>query len=67
MAMTYHKYFHLGATPIDEWNPTCLGKKALAEILIFDEICMIPKKLLQRLLSYAKSRRYQNIMCRDPG
>ncbi|GBC01899.1 hypothetical protein RclHR1_43790001, partial [Rhizophagus clarus] len=28
-AMTYHKYFHLGATPIDEWDPACLGKKAL--------------------------------------
>ncbi|POG73384.1 hypothetical protein GLOIN_2v1477001 [Rhizophagus irregularis DAOM 181602=DAOM 197198] len=66
-AMTYHKYFHLGATPIDEWDPACLGKKALAEILIFDEACMIPKKVLQRLLSYAESRGCQSIMCGDPG
>ncbi|CAI2197085.1 14841_t:CDS:2, partial [Funneliformis geosporum] len=43
-AMIYHKYFHLEATPIDEWDPACLGKKVLAEILIFDEACMIPKK-----------------------
>ncbi|GES73989.1 AAA family ATPase [Rhizophagus clarus] len=66
-AMTYHKYFHLGATPIDEWDPACLGKKALAEILIVDEACMIPKKVLQRLLSYAESRGCQSIMCEDPG
>ncbi|CAI2190127.1 17423_t:CDS:2, partial [Funneliformis geosporum] len=66
-AMKYHKYFHLKATPIDEWDPACLGKKALAEILIFDEACMIPKKVLQRLLSYAESRGCQNIMCGDPG
>ncbi|CAI2186854.1 4059_t:CDS:2 [Funneliformis geosporum] len=48
-------------------DPACLGKKALAEILIFDEACMIPKKVLQRLLSYAESRGCQNIMCGDPG
>ncbi|CAG8608058.1 5380_t:CDS:2, partial [Diversispora eburnea] len=66
-AMTYHKYFHLGATPIDEWDPACLEKKTLAEILIFDEACMIPRKVLQRLLSYAESRGCQIIMCGDPG
>ncbi|CAG8661870.1 7435_t:CDS:2, partial [Diversispora eburnea] len=66
-AMTYHKYFHLGATAIDEWDPACLGKKTLAEILIFDEACMIPRKVLQRLLSYAESRGCQIIMCGDPG
>ncbi|CAI2197680.1 6916_t:CDS:1, partial [Funneliformis geosporum] len=55
------------ATPIDKWNPACLGKKALAEILIFNETCIISKKVLQRLLSYAKSRECQNIMCSDPG
>ncbi|CAG8615852.1 9837_t:CDS:2, partial [Diversispora eburnea] len=48
ITMTYHKYFHLGATAIDEWDPACLGKKTLAEILIFDEACMIPRKVLQR-------------------
>ncbi|CAI2198518.1 18969_t:CDS:2, partial [Funneliformis geosporum] len=67
MAMTYHKYFHLEATPIDEWDPAFLGKKALAEILIFDEAYMISKKVLQRLLSYAESRGCQNIICGDPG
>ncbi|CAG8463930.1 2912_t:CDS:2 [Acaulospora morrowiae] len=66
-AMTYHKYFHLGATAINEWDPVCLGKKTLAEILIFDEACMIPKKVLQRLLSYAESQGCQIIMCGDPG
>ncbi|CAG8626567.1 6055_t:CDS:10, partial [Diversispora eburnea] len=66
-AMIYHKYFHLGATAIDEWDPACLGKKTLAEILIFDEVCMIPRKVLQRLLSYAESRGCQIIMCGDPG
>ncbi|CAI2170116.1 4007_t:CDS:2 [Funneliformis geosporum] len=25
-AMTYHKYFHLEAIPINEWNPACLKK-----------------------------------------
>ena len=67
IAMTYHKYFHLGATAIDEWDSACLRKKTLAKILIFDEACMIPRKVLQKLLSYAKSRGCQIIMCGDSG
>ncbi|CAI2182236.1 5108_t:CDS:2 [Funneliformis geosporum] len=40
VAMTYYKYFYLEATPIDEWDPACLRKKTLTEILIFDENIM---------------------------
>ncbi|RHZ88627.1 hypothetical protein Glove_21g16 [Diversispora epigaea] len=54
-AMTYHKYFHLEAIAIDEWDLAYLKKKTLAEIPIFDEACIIPRKVLQRLLSYVKS------------
>ena len=33
-AMTYHKFFHLGAISIEDWNHVCLDDKPLGKVVI---------------------------------
>ena len=69
-AQTIHHYLCINPTkPIEEWDPSALGHRldGLAEVLVFDECCKVPAKILKVILDYLARRTCQVICCGDRG
>ena len=64
-AMTYHKFFRWqGQT---EWTPTRMGHTYIPRVIIWDEVCTVPRLILEPLLNWLDYTGVQVICCGDQG
>ena len=64
-AQTYHSFFRWhGQT---EWMPDRMGHKYIPRVIIWDEVCTVPRPILETFLDWLDSRGVQVICCGDQG
>ena len=51
----------------DEWTPDRLGQKYIPRVIIWDEICTVPRPVLETFLDWLNQRGVQVICCGDQG
>jgi len=64
-AQTYHSFFRWSGQR--EWTPERMGQKYIPRIIIWDEICTVPKHILETFLAWLEYRGIQVICCGDQG
>ncbi|KAJ7387316.1 hypothetical protein OS493_004300 [Desmophyllum pertusum] len=64
-AQTYHSFFRWSGQK--EWTPERMGQKFVPRVIIWDEVCTVPVKILQVFLEWLKQRGVQVICCGDHG
>ena len=64
-AQTYHSFFRWrGQT---EWTPERMGQKFISRVIIWDEVCTVPRPTLETFLDWLEGRGVQIICCGDQG
>ena len=56
--------------PLDgqtEWTPEKMGQKCISRVIIRDEVCTVPRSILQTFLVWLDQRGIQVICCGDQG
>ena len=69
-AQTIHRYLCINPTKqIEDWDLTALGHRLdnLAEVIVIDECCKVPTKILMVILDYPARRTCQVVCCGDCG
>ena len=64
-AQTYHSFFRLSGQT--EWTPERMGQKFVPRVIIWDEVCTVPRPTLETFLGWLKGRGVQVICCGDQG
>ena len=63
-AQTYHSFRWSGQT---EWTPERMGQKFIPRVIIWDEVCTVPRPTLETFLDWLEGRGVQVICCGDQG
>lgn len=50
-----------------DWTPERMGEKKIPRVIIWDEICTVPRPILERFLNWLDLKGRQVICCGDPG
>ncbi len=64
-AQTYHSFFRWSGQT--EWTPERMGQKYIPRVVIWDEICTVPRPILETFLGWLEHRGVQIICCGDQG
>lgn len=64
-SQTYHSFFRWDGQK--KWTPDRMGNKYIPKVIIWDEICTVPKNTLETFLEWLVSRDVQVICCGDHG
>ena len=64
-AQTYHSFFRWSGQT--EWTPERMGQKFIPRVIIWDEVCTVPRPTLETLLDWLEGRSVQVICCGDQG
>ncbi|CAG8537996.1 197_t:CDS:2, partial [Racocetra persica] len=50
---------------VEEWTPECMGEKKFLQVVIWDEVYIVPKHILEKFIDYLLEQKYQIICCSD--
>ena len=64
-AQTYHSFFRWSDQA--EWTPDRMGQKFIPRVIIWDEVCTVPRPALETFLDWLDQRGVQVICCGDQG
>ena len=64
-AKTYHSFFRWSGQA--QWTPERMGQKFIARVIIWDEVCTVPRPTLETFLDWLEGRGAQVIYCGDQG
>ena len=64
-AQTYHSFFRWSGQA--EWTPERMGQKFIPRVIIWDEICTVPRPVLETFLDWLDQRGVQVVCCGDQG
>ena len=64
-AQTYHSFFRWSGQA--DWTPDRMGQKYIPRVIIWDEICTVPRPILERFLDWLCQKGVQVICCGDQG
>ncbi|GFS12129.1 hypothetical protein ElyMa_006689500 [Elysia marginata] len=64
-AQTYHSFFRWSGQT--EWTPERMGQKYIPRVIIWDEVCTVPRPILETFLDWLLHRGVQVICCGDQG
>ena len=64
-AQTYHSFFRWSGQR--EWTPERMGQKYIPRVTIWDEVCTVPRPILQTFLDWLDMRGVQVVCCGDQG
>lgn len=64
-AQTYHSFFRWSGQA--EWTPDRMGQKYIPRVIIWDEVCTVPRPALETFLDWLNQRGVQVICCGDQG
>ena len=64
-AQTYHSFFRWSGQA--EWTPDRMGQKYIPRVIIWDEVCTVPRPVLETFLDWLNQRGVQVICCGDQG
>ena len=64
-AQTYHSFFRWSGQM--DWTPERMGQKFVPCVIIWDEVCTVPRPTLETFLDWLKGRGVQVICCGDQG
>ena len=64
-AQTYHSFFRWSGQ--NEWTPDRMGQKYIPRVIIWDEVCTVPRPILETFLCWLDQRGVQVICCGDQG
>ena len=64
-AQTYHSFLRWGSQT--DWTPQRMGQKFIPRVIIWDEVCTVPRPTLETLLDWLEGRGVQVICCGDQG
>jgi hypothetical protein len=64
-AQTYHSFFRWSGQA--EWTPDRMGQKFIPRVIIWDEVCTVPRPVLETFLDWLNQRGVQVICCGDQG
>ena len=64
-AQTYHRFFPWSGQT--EWTPERVGQKFIPRVIIWDEVCTVPRPTLETFLDWLEGRGVQVICCGDQG
>ena len=64
-AQTYHSFFRWSGQT--EWTPERMGQKFIPRVIIWDEVCTVPRPTLETFLDWLEGRGVQVICCGDQG
>ncbi|MEW8652543.1 MAG: AAA family ATPase [Candidatus Thiodiazotropha sp.] len=64
-AQTYHSFFRWSGQT--EWTPERMGRKFIPRVIIWDEVCTVPRPTLETFLDWLEGRGVQVICCGDQG
>ncbi|RHZ52873.1 hypothetical protein Glove_456g40 [Diversispora epigaea] len=60
---TWHSFFRWNG--VGNWTPERMGKKKIPPVIIWDEVCTVPKHILEMFINYLLEHKYQVICCGD--
>ena len=64
-AQTYHSFFRWSGQA--EWTPERMGRKFIPRVIIWNEVCTVPRPTLETFLDWLEGRGIQVICCVDQG
>ena len=64
-AQTYHSFFRWSGQT--DWTPQRMGQKYIPKVIIWDEVCTVPKPILEMFLDWLDQKGVQVICCGDQG
>ena len=64
-AQTYHSFFRWSGQT--DWTPERMGQKFVPRVIIWDEVCTVPRATLETFLDWFEGRGVQVICCGDQG
>ena len=64
-AQTYHSFFRWSGQT--EWTPERMGQKFIPRVIIWDEVCTVPRPTLETFLDWLEGLGVQVICCGDQG
>ena len=64
-AQTYHSFFRWSGQT--DWTPERMGQKFVPRVIIWDEVCTVPRPTLDTFLDWLEERGVQVICCGDQG
>ncbi|MEW8686696.1 MAG: hypothetical protein AB2556_12855 [Candidatus Thiodiazotropha sp.] len=64
-AQIYHSFFRWNGQT--EWTPDRMGNKFVPRVIIWDEVCTVPRPTLETFLDCLEGRGVQVICCVDQG
>ena len=64
-AQTYHSFFCWSGQ--NDWTPERMGQKYIPCVIIWDEVCTVPRPILETFLKWLNQRGVQVICCGDEG
>ena len=53
-ASTYHGFFRYKG---DDWTPERMGTKKIPDVIIWDEICTVPKEIIKMFLDWLNKKK----------
>ncbi|KAF0484340.1 hypothetical protein F8M41_023025 [Gigaspora margarita] len=62
-AQTWHSFFRWNG--VGEWTPEHMGKKKFPRVVIWDEVCTVPKHILEMFINYLLEHKCQVVCCGD--
>ena len=62
-AQTWHSFFRWNG--VGEWTSECMGEKKFPRVVIWDEVCTVPKHIFEMFINYLLEHKCQVICCRD--
>ncbi|CAG8687539.1 17281_t:CDS:2, partial [Cetraspora pellucida] len=62
-AQTWHSFFRWNG--VGEWTPERMGEKKFPRVVIWDEVCTVPKHILEMFINYLLEHKCQVICCGD--
>ncbi|MEW8689115.1 MAG: AAA family ATPase [Candidatus Thiodiazotropha sp.] len=64
-AQSYHSFFRWSGQT--EWTLERMGQKFIPRVIIWDEVCTVPRLILESFLDWLDSRGVQVVCCGDQG
>lgn len=64
-AQTYHSFFRWSGR--QDWSPEVMGQKFVPRVVIWDEVCTVPRAILAVFLEWLVAKGVQVVCCGDQG
>ena len=64
-SQTYHSFFRWSGQT--DWTPDRMGQKYIPRMIIWDEVCTVPRPILQTFLEWLDMKGVQVVCCGDQG